>query len=433
MGSLFVYRPSFAFIVGIAVLYGCYELAQALATAGIRVSLAPLLVGSAAMLIAAWERGPSGLVLGVLVTLAGVLVWRIADGALGYTRDVTASALVVLYLPTLAGFAILLAHPDDGAGRVIAFVATVVCSDTGGYATGVLFGKHPLAPIVSKAKTWEGFAGSVVACSVAGVLLMTLTFHEAWWKGLLFGLAIVVTATLGDLGESMIKRDLDVKDMGTLLPGSRRHHGPPRLAAALRRRRVSAAVGLRPGVMARHAEPADVVAAAQSLAARPGNRTAFLGIDGFGAAGKSSLAAAVAAAVTPATVVAVDDFWGPGVTEWDWDRFRRQVLGPLLGGRAARYQIWSWDQDRPGEWRDIAPGRLLVVEGVSSTRREAGVPWDLTVWVQAPREVRLARALERDGEAMRRRWLDEWMPAEEAYAARERPRRRVDLIVDGTV
>jgi phosphatidate cytidylyltransferase len=219
VASLFVYRPSFAFIVGVAVLYGCYELSQALRTAGIHVSLAPILVGSAAMLVAAWERGPSGLVLGVLATLAGVIIWRIADGALGYTRDITASALILLYLPTLAGFAILLAHPHDGAARVMAFVATVVCSDTGGYASGVLFGRHPLAPIVSKAKTWEGFAGSVIACSTAGILLMTLTFHEAWWKGLLFGLAIVVTATLGDLGESMIKRDLEVKDMGNLLPG----------------------------------------------------------------------------------------------------------------------------------------------------------------------------------------------------------------------
>jgi phosphatidate cytidylyltransferase len=83
----------------------------------------------------------------------------------------------------------------------------------------VLFGRHPLAPIVSKGKTWEGFAGSVLACSGVGVLFLTLTFHEAWWKGLLFGLAIVVTATLGDLGESMVKRDLQIKDMGNLLPG----------------------------------------------------------------------------------------------------------------------------------------------------------------------------------------------------------------------
>ncbi|HEX3335535.1 MAG TPA: phosphatidate cytidylyltransferase [Jatrophihabitans sp.] len=219
LASLFLYRPSFAFLVGGAVLYGAYELSQALQNAGIRITLAPILVGSAAMLVAAWERGTSGLVVAVLITQAGIVVWRIADGVHGYTRDVTASAFTLLYLPTLAGFAILLAHPDDGARRVIAFVATVVCSDTGGYVAGVLFGKHPLAPIVSKAKTWEGFAGSALACSAAGILFMTLTFHEAWWKGLLFGLAIGITATLGDLGESMLKRDLEIKDMGNLLPG----------------------------------------------------------------------------------------------------------------------------------------------------------------------------------------------------------------------
>jgi phosphatidate cytidylyltransferase len=219
VASLFVYRPSFAIIVGIAVLYGCYELGHALATARIRITLAPLMVGSAALLIAAWERGPDGLVLAVLVSFVGVIVWRIGDGAAGYTRDVAASALALLYLPTLASFAVLLVHPSDGAARVLAFVATVVCSDTGGYAAGVLFGRHPLAPIVSKGKTWEGFAGSVLACSAAGILFLTLTFHEAWWKGLLFGTAIVLTATVGDLGESMIKRDLGIKDMGKLLPG----------------------------------------------------------------------------------------------------------------------------------------------------------------------------------------------------------------------
>jgi phosphatidate cytidylyltransferase len=219
IASLFVYRPSFAVIVGIAVVYGCYELGHALAAAGIRITLVPLMVGGVALLIAAWGRGTSGLVVGVLITFAGILVWRIADGAQGYTRDVAASAFALIYLPTLAAFAVLLVHPHDGAARVLAFVATVVCSDTGGYATGVLFGRHPLAPIVSKAKTWEGFVGSVAACSAAGILFMTLTFHEAWWKGLLFGCAIVVTATLGDLGESMLKRDLGIKDMGKLLPG----------------------------------------------------------------------------------------------------------------------------------------------------------------------------------------------------------------------
>ena len=219
IASLFVYRASFVFIVAAAVLYGCYELTQALRTAGVGVALVPLLAGTIAVLVAAWERGPSGLVLAALVTVAGVVIWRIADGAHGYTRDVAASVFAVLYLPTLAGFAVLLVHPSDGAARILAFIVTVVCSDTGGYASGVLFGRHPLAPIVSKAKTWEGFAGSLLACSAAGILFMTFTFHHAWWKGLLFGLAIVVTATLGDLGESMVKRDLGIKDMGRLLPG----------------------------------------------------------------------------------------------------------------------------------------------------------------------------------------------------------------------
>jgi phosphatidate cytidylyltransferase len=219
VASLFLYRPSFAVIVGVAVVYGCYELTRALAAGGARVTIVPVTVGSVALLVAAWLRGPDGLVIALLITLCAVFVWRLADGAEGYARDVRASALVLLYLPTLAGFAVLSVHADDGAARILAFVATVVCSDTGGYGTGVLFGRHPLAPIVSKGKTWEGFAGSVLFCSAAGVLFLVFTFHQAWWQGLLFGLAICVTATLGDLGESMIKRDLGIKDMGTLLPG----------------------------------------------------------------------------------------------------------------------------------------------------------------------------------------------------------------------
>lgn len=217
--SLFTYRPSFAVIVAIAIGYGSYEVTRAFGTAGIHPSLAPIAVGGAAMLAAAWSRGTNGLVVALLLTVCGVAVWRVADGSMGYARDVGASVLILLYLPTLAGFAVLSVHPHDGAARVLAFVVTVVCSDTGGYATGVLFGRHPLAPIVSKGKTWEGFAGSVLFCSAAGILFLTFTFHQVWWKGLLFGLAIVVTATLGDLGESMIKRDIGVKDMGHLLPG----------------------------------------------------------------------------------------------------------------------------------------------------------------------------------------------------------------------
>jgi phosphatidate cytidylyltransferase len=220
VASLFTYRPSFAVLVGIAVVYACFEMYRAIsANSAARPVLLPVVVGAVVIITTSWLRGPNGLVLTVLLTACGVLVWRVADGADGYLRDVGASVLIVIYVPTLAAFAVLLAHADDGAARVLAFVATVVCSDTGGYSAGVLFGRHPLAPVVSKAKTWEGFAGSLLWCCGCGVAFLALCFHQAWWTGVVFGVAICATATLGDLGESMIKRDLGIKDMGALLPG----------------------------------------------------------------------------------------------------------------------------------------------------------------------------------------------------------------------
>ena len=219
IASLLVYRPSFVVIVCLAMSYGIYEMVRAIGAAEARPPLVPLVVGGLAMDIAAWFHGANGLVLGLLLTVLGVTVWRLAEGAVGYARDVTSAAFIALYVPALGGFAVLLTHHSDGAGRVIAFIATVVCSDVGGYTAGVLFGKHPMAPTVSPKKSWEGFVGSALACSVGGGLFMSLLFHHRWWLGVLYGLAIAVTATLGDLGESMVKRDLGVKDMGRLLPG----------------------------------------------------------------------------------------------------------------------------------------------------------------------------------------------------------------------
>jgi uridine kinase len=174
-----------------------------------------------------------------------------------------------------------------------------------------------------------------------------------------------------------------------------------------------------------------VVADVRRLAERFPDRTVFVGIDGFGGAGKSSLAGAIAAELPRAAVVRVDDFWGPNVAEWDWSRFRRQVLEPLLAAEPGRYQVWNWAADAGGEWVELPAGAVVVVEGVSSTRAEAGVPWDLTVWVEASHGIRLTRALERDGPQLMHRWLDDWMPSEEGYAAREHPQDRADLLVDG--
>jgi uridine kinase len=177
---------------------------------------------------------------------------------------------------------------------------------------------------------------------------------------------------------------------------------------------------------------AEAVAEVVRIAATRPGQTLFVGVDGRAGSGKSTLAAAIADAVPRAVVVSVDDFAGPQVPEWDWPRLAEQVLDPLLAGRPGRYQRWEWNRDEPAEWHDIPTGRLIIIEGVSATRSELTVPWALRIWVDAPRSLRLQRAVERDGQAMLSHWIDVWMPSEQAYIDRERPQDRADLIVLGT-
>jgi phosphatidate cytidylyltransferase len=219
IGTLFTFRFGFVVLLLVVICGAVWELVRAVGKAEARPPLLPLLAGTLAMDLLAWFRGDGALAVAFLLTALACFVWRLADGPIGYLRDVSTAVFVALYVPFLAGFAVLLAVPDDGARRVVTFIATVVCSDVGGYAAGVVLGRHPMAPTVSPAKSWEGFAGSTLACVAGGVVFLTQFFGASWWQGALFGLAIVVTATLGDLGESMIKRDLGIKDMGSLLPG----------------------------------------------------------------------------------------------------------------------------------------------------------------------------------------------------------------------
>jgi phosphatidate cytidylyltransferase len=218
---LFTVRPVFLGVVVLAVALGTWEMVRSMEPAHARPPLLPLVVGGTGMLVTAWFAGTAALPLGLLLTAVAISLWRLGEGPEHYLRDVRAAVLVAAYVPFLAGFCVLLAAPDDGARRVTTFVATVVCSDVGGYALGALLGRHPMAPTVSPKKSWEGFVGSTIACLGGGVWFLTHLYHGqgTWWEGALFGLAIVVAATLGDLGESMVKRDLSVKDMGSLLPG----------------------------------------------------------------------------------------------------------------------------------------------------------------------------------------------------------------------
>lgn len=221
IASLFIRKEAFLVLVIVMVGMAIWEFAAALRTRDIRVPVLPLWVGSVGMLVSAYVGGPEALVVAFMLASGGVFIWRLIDGGgRQAVRDASAGIFVAAYLPFLAGFAVLLlAAKPDGALQVLYFIALVAASDTGGFAAGVLFGKHPLAPSVSPKKSWEGAGGSAVLASVVGALLMWGFFDGPLWTGVLIGLLTVVAATLGDLSESLLKRDLGLKDMGSLLPG----------------------------------------------------------------------------------------------------------------------------------------------------------------------------------------------------------------------
>ncbi|WP_406067169.1 phosphatidate cytidylyltransferase [Micromonospora sp. NBC_01638] len=217
---LVVYPLAFLPVIALAIAIGIWEMARAVRRSGAHPPLVPLIAGGVLTVGLAWFAGPDALSLGLLVTVLGTMIWRLGDGPAGFQRDLTAATLIAVYVPFLGGFAALLAaSPDDGRLRILATLIAVVLSDTGGYAAGVTFGRHPMAPSISPKKSWEGFAGSVTAAALGSALLLWLMFEVAPWWGALFGVAVSCAAVLGDLAESMIKRDLGVKDMSNLLPG----------------------------------------------------------------------------------------------------------------------------------------------------------------------------------------------------------------------
>ncbi|MFI1418974.1 phosphatidate cytidylyltransferase [Streptomyces sp. NPDC020731] len=221
VASLFVVKAVFVGVVAVAVVVGLWELTSRLQERkGIKAPLVPLALGGAAMVVTGYARGDEGAWVAMALTALAVLVWRMAAPPEGYLKDVTAGVFAVFYVPFLATFVAMMLTADDGAWRVLTFLLLTVVSDTGAYAVGWRFGRTKLAPRISPGKTREGLLGAVTFAMAAGALCMQYLIDDgSWWQGLLLGLAVAVSATLGDLGESMIKRDLGIKDMGTLLPG----------------------------------------------------------------------------------------------------------------------------------------------------------------------------------------------------------------------
>lgn len=244
LASLLVKKVVFVGVVVIAVCGALWELAGAFARKGIRLPLAPLWLGTLGIAVCAWTLGAEGAFGAYIATAGACVMWCFLDqaeadsgtlleaaghdevprthahDAVRRSRSVTAAAsvLAATYLPFLAGFAVLLVAQDQGVGKIIMLFALPVANDTGGWLVGITVGKHPMAPSVSPKKSWEGFAGSLAATVLAGAGCVWALGAPAW-AGALLGAVVVIVSTLGDLGESLLKRDLGLKDMGTLLPG----------------------------------------------------------------------------------------------------------------------------------------------------------------------------------------------------------------------
>lgn len=219
LGTLYTVKELFLVVVTAAVGVGVMELSKAFATRDIKVPVVPVLAGLVAMQAAAYWLGASWLLAAFAVFAFVLLIWRMfTAGTEGFVRDASASVFILFYPALLSTFVALLLKAPDGDHRVLVFIAITVASDIGGYVAGVLFGRHPMTAI-SPRKTWEGFAGSLVACTVVGAWLVTWLLGGEIWQGALIGALAAPLATLGDLVESIIKRDLGIKDLGTILPG----------------------------------------------------------------------------------------------------------------------------------------------------------------------------------------------------------------------
>ena len=222
------FHLGFVLLIAAATAAAARELQRELGRQGMRAAPVPIVAGCVLVALLPYVFGemfPVGLpMIGLVLSCVGItvivaMIWRMPQGSAGYARDVAASLSIIAYVPLLASFAVLMIAADQGAARIVAFVLVVTMSDTGGLIAGVLFGKHPMAPQISPKKSWEGLGGSLVFGIAAGVGTAILGLNVAFWVGILLGVALVAIGTCGDFIESMIKRDLGIKDMSSFLPG----------------------------------------------------------------------------------------------------------------------------------------------------------------------------------------------------------------------
>ncbi|MFC5338564.1 phosphatidate cytidylyltransferase [Leucobacter denitrificans] len=227
LGSLFIVKDLFAAFVLLIAVVASIELATAFRVAGRRVPRIGVALGAVMIVAAAYFWGAEGMLLGLFAAATLLTLWRLVEGLFARSsivpktlvRDVFSGLFALVYVPFLAGFAVLLLAAPNGEWWVFAMVLLTVSVDIGAYAAGVTLGKHKMTPRISPNKTWEGFGGAAIVAMVAGVIVSIFALHEPWWVGIIFGALVLLTATGGDLTESLIKRNLKVKDMSNWIPG----------------------------------------------------------------------------------------------------------------------------------------------------------------------------------------------------------------------
>ena len=234
LGGLLFLPLGFVLVTTTFAVFGVWEIFRALEAAGTRLPILPVMTGTVAMPLAAYFGGSESLLFAMLLSSVAVLLWRSLEGAAGSARSIFAGVFTLAWVPFLISFAVLPLHTTlggtpvglwpggvipPGAWQIATLLLLVVSNDTFGYLVGASLGKHPMAPKISPKKTWEGFGGSIAGAMVIGVLACIFVLDKPWWVGALLAVGMVAAATAGDLAESMVKRELGIKDMSSILPG----------------------------------------------------------------------------------------------------------------------------------------------------------------------------------------------------------------------
>lgn len=234
MGSLLFYPVAFVAVATAFVCAGVWEVNRAIGSKGIKAPLTPVMVGALAMPASAYFAGAEGLLFALVASAGATVLWRSLDPAPGAVKSILSGVFTLMWIPFLLSFVFLmlradhgpttgltldLGHINPGVVQVLIMLLLVVANDTFGYLVGVLFGKHPMAPKISPKKSWEGFAGSLGGATLVAIPATVFLLDQHWWVGLALAIGMVLAGTGGDFAESMVKRELGVKDMSNLLPG----------------------------------------------------------------------------------------------------------------------------------------------------------------------------------------------------------------------